>query len=372
MIISRYLLKEVLSSLLAVTIVLLLIFLSNQWVRYLSYAASGKIATALVMRLMGFEIPYLLALLLPLGLYLGIILAYGRLYADSEMSVMQACGIGQRRLVGITLLLAFFIAGLVLLLMLLVNPAIALEKNKGISQNTIMDTLRPGRFQVLNDGRRVVYVEKISRDRQQADNLFIAEEQKSSPAIHNGAWIVVSAARGYQEKLPPNKENFIVSHEGFRYAGTPGENAYSVIKFAKYAVRIPSPVITSSHEEAETITTHKLWQNRDDPIQAAELQWRLSIPLSVVVLMLLAIPLSHARPRQSRYTNLLPAVLLYIVYVNLLFVARNWIEIKMVPIAFGMWWVHLLILALAGTIFLLQKRYQLQPWSLFNMRRAHS
>ena len=89
-IISRYLLKEVLASLLAVTIVLLLIFLSNQLVRYLSYAASGKIAAHLVVQLMGFEIPYLLALLLPLGLYLGIILAFGRLYADSEMAVLNA------------------------------------------------------------------------------------------------------------------------------------------------------------------------------------------------------------------------------------------------------------------------------------------
>ena len=146
MIISRYLLKEVLSSLLAVTIILLLIFLSNQLVRYLSYAASGKIAADLVIRLMGFEIPYLLALLLPLGLYLGIILAYGRLYTDSEMSVMQACGIGQQRLLGINFLLALVVAAFVLVLMLFVNPTIAAEKNKGIAENTILDTLRPGAF----------------------------------------------------------------------------------------------------------------------------------------------------------------------------------------------------------------------------------
>jgi lipopolysaccharide export system permease protein len=370
MIISRYLLKEVLASLLAVTIVLLLIFLSNQLVRYLSYAASGKIPADLVIRLMGFEIPYLLALLLPLGLYLGIILAYGRLYADSEMSVMQACGVGQRRLVGITFLLGLVVAAFVLVLMLFVNPTIAQEKNKGISQNTIMDTLRPGRFQVLNDGRRVVYVEKISRDRQQADNLFIAEEQKTTANNDNGAWIVVSAARGGQEKIPPSKESFIVSHDGFRYAGTPGENAYSVIKFAKYAVRIPSPAMTSAHEEVENIVSRKLWQNRDEPVQAAELQWRLSIPLSVLVLTLLAIPLSHTRPRQSRYTNLLPAILLYIVYVNLLFVSRNWVEIKMVPVALGMWWVHLVVLLLAGGLLLLQKRYQLRPFPRFRLRQA--
>ena len=101
MIISRYLMKEIFSALLAVTLVLLLIFLSNQLVRYLSYAASGKIAANIVLQLLGFEIPYLLALLLPLGLYLGIILAYGRLYVDSEMPVLNACGLGLKRLVKI-------------------------------------------------------------------------------------------------------------------------------------------------------------------------------------------------------------------------------------------------------------------------------
>ena len=362
MIISRYLLKEVLAALCAVTIVLLLIFLSNQLVRYLSYAAAGKIAAEFVVRLLGFEIPYLLALLLPLGLYLGIILAYGRLYADSELPVMQAHGLSQTRLLSITLLLALAVAGVVLFLMLMVNPVIAQEKNKGIAGSTIMDTLRPGRFQVLSGGKRVVYVEKISRNRQQADNLFIAEEQNPVNEQANSAWIVVSAARGAQEKLLPTKQSFIVSREGFRYAGTPGENAYSIIKFAKYAVRIPAPVLSSAHEEAEAIPTHRLWAKRHDPASAAELQWRLALPLSVLVLTLLAVPLAQTRPRQSRYTNFLPAILLYIVYINLLLVARNWVEIKMVPIAVGMWWVHALVLAGAGLVLLLRKRYHLRPF----------
>ena len=369
MIISRYLLKEVLAALLAVTVVLLLIFLSNQLVRYLSYAAAGKIAAGFVLRLMGFSIPYLLALLLPLGLYLGIILAYGRLYADSELPVMQAHGLSQRRLIGVTFLLALVVAGVVLFLMLIVNPVIAQEKNKGIAGSTIMDTLRPGRFQVLSDGKRVVYFEKISRNRLQADNLFIAEEQKPVDDEANSAWIVVSAARGAQEKLLPTQQNFIVSREGFRYAGTPGENAYSIVKFSKYAVRIPAPVLSSAHEEAAAIPTHRLWHKRGEPLNAAELQWRLSLPLSALVLTLLAVPLAQTRPRQSRYSNLLPAILLYIVYINLLLVARNWVEIKMVPMVIGMWWVHALILGLAGCILAARSRYHLRAFS-FNGKRA--
>jgi lipopolysaccharide export system permease protein len=366
-IISRYLTKEILTSLLGVTLVLLLIFLSNQLVRYLSYAAAGKIATGLVLQLMGFEIPYLLALLLPLGLYLGIILAYGRLYADSEMPVIQACGISVASLVKITTGLAVAIATLVCVLMLYINPVIALDKDKTIAQNNILDTLRPGRFQVLNEGRQVVYVEKISRDRTRAQNLFIAEQQKSSDSAVPVSWVVVSAGQGFQEKHRDTKENFIVATQGNRYEGAPGQDAYKVIQFDKYGLRVPL-AINNPHEELESIPTHKLWHDYDNSLSAAELQWRLSIPLSALVLMLLAIPLSQVRPRQGRYSSLLPAILIYIIYVNLMFVARNWVEIKMLPSVLGMWWVHLLMLGLAGMLYFFQWRYQLRSFTFFKRR----
>ncbi len=366
-IISRYLLKEVLGSLLAVTAVLLLIFLSNQLVRYLSYAASGKIPPHLLMQLMGFEIPYLLALLLPLGLYLGIILAYGRLYADSEMAVMNACGVGMKRLVWVTAGLSIVIAVVVLMLELVINPQMAVEKAHGLAQNTILDTIRPGRFQVLNDGRRVIYIETMSRDRKRADNLFIAEEKKPSLADNNSAWMVVSAQHGLQVTDPATKDLFILSTDGYRYEGVPGQNDYKVIQFRQYAVRAPSP-LNNMHLEQEAIPSVLLWQQYRNPVAAAELQWRLSIPLSVVILMVLAIPFSRIRPRQGRYTNLFPAMLIYIIYVNLLFVSRNWVEIKMVPISIGMWWVHLAVVTLALLILFIQKRYQLRPFRLCKVR----
>src|SRR3990167_3268699 len=98
MMISRYLSKEVIQSALVVTFVLLLALLSQQVVRYLNYIAVGKIATNVLLELVGFEVPYLLAFLLPLGLYLGILLAYGRCYADNEMLILQMSGYGMSRL----------------------------------------------------------------------------------------------------------------------------------------------------------------------------------------------------------------------------------------------------------------------------------
>lgn len=366
-IITRYLMKEVFLALLGVTFVLLLIFLSNQLVRYLSYAAAGKIGAGLVMQLMGFEIPYLLALLLPVGLYIGIVLAYGRLYADSEIPVLNACGVGIKPIIMITSISTLIVAGVVLVLMLWINPLIAAEKDKRLAESSLLDTLTPGRFQVIRGGRSVVYVEQISRNRQKAKNLFIAEQKTKSGAI-NQPWIVVSAASGYVTTDPRTNENFIVSTEGNRYDGTPGQNEYKIIQFKKYAVRVPS-IVPSARQAQEAIPTNQLWHDLKNPVSVAELQWRLSMPLSVLILGLLAVPLSQIRPRQGRYSHLLPAVLIYIIYVNLLFVARNWVELKTVWDFVGMWWVHLLLLGLAIMLLFFQEHYRLRPFFKKSVRQ---
>lgn len=344
LLISRYLTREVFATLIAVTLVLLLIFLSNQLVRYLSYAASGKIAASILLQLMGFSIPALLALLLPLGLYLGIILAYGRFYAENEMRVMQIGGFTTQHLFLVTGLFALGITIIVSVLMLWINPSIAEQRDQLIAKNSAMDaifeTLLPGRFQVSLDGRRVVYVEQIARNHKSAKNVFIAEQKPN-----NMGWAVLSAEQGSQYVDHATQDHFMVATEGNRYDGAPGQNQYKLIQFKKYAVRAPdAPINTKSQEEV--LPTTLLWEKYQDPANAAELQWRLSIALSTFLLALMAIPLSHVKPRQGRFAPLFPAILIYVVYVNLLFVARHWVEQRLVPVSFGMWWTHALLLVL--------------------------
>lgn len=352
MIISRYLLKEVFNTLLAVTFALLLIFLSHLLVRYLGYAASGKIAPHVMFQLIEFEVPYLLSMLLPLGLYLGIILAYGRLYADSELRVLHACGFTMRNLFTITSALAVLTSLVVVILMLWVNPMIAAEKERMLANDgagSFLDTLMPGRFQVSNDGRRVVYVEKISRNHREADNLFIAD-QKNSVENTNSPWTVLSAASGYQHTDRKTHERFVTATDGARYEGVPGQNDYKMIQFKKYTLRMPDAIIATRRQAEEAITTTKLLRTYNNPDNAAELQWRLSVPLSAFLLALLAVPLSQVAPRQGRYSMLLTAILIYVIYVNLLFAARNLVEQKMVPLSIGMWWVHPVALLIPGLL----------------------
>lgn len=368
MIISRYLTKEILNTLLAVTFVLLLIFLSNQLVRYLSYAAAGKLGANILFQLMGFEIPYLLALLLPLSLYLGIILAYGRMYAESEMRVLHACGLSVKKLIGMTSAITLVTASVVFMLTLWVNPWLSSEKEKliarSISTDNLLDTIMPGRFKVSSDGKRVVYVESVKRGYKQANNVFIADQGAKAADGNGAAWTIVSADKGSQWTDKATQDRFLVASDGYRYEGKAGQNDFKIIQFKKYAIRIPYSTATSKRQEQESIPTNTLFKNYKKSEHAAELQWRFSIPLSVLLLGLLAIPFSHVGPRQSRYSQLIPAILIYIVYINLLFVARNWVELGFLPTWIGMWWVHLIVLSLA-TILLISQA----GWKQF-MRRS--
>jgi len=347
MIVDRYLCKEVLQALFGVTLVLLLIFLCQQVVHYLSYAASGKIAPHVLVQMIGFMIPWLLAFLLPLGLYFAILLTYSRLYADNELRIMHASGFSIARLLGVTISLAVAVAILVTFLMFIVNPLIATERQAALTNgsfDTLIETLIPGRFKVMQDGQRVVYVENINRSGQRANNIFMAE-QMSNDLSEPKSWSVISADKAYVLRDSATDTRWIVAENGYRYKGVPGQQNFQIIQFGSYHVRVPDLSHLDTQRITEAIPTGELLHTYDDPEHAAEFQWRCAIPLSVIFLAVLAFIFSRVGPRQGRYAMILPGMVFYIVYMNLLFVARHFVEQKSVTVYFGMWWVHGLFLA---------------------------
>jgi lipopolysaccharide export system permease protein len=359
-IIQRYLTKEVMGSLAAVIIVLMLAFLSQQLVRYLNYVAIGKIATSVLLQLVSFEIPYLLALLLPLALYLGILLAYGRMYADQEMAILNMSGFSDRRLLRLTAIMSLVIAGIILFLMLWVNPWISLKRQAVMASDEatlhMIETLMPGRFQVSPDGHHVMYVESLSRDHKRAQNVFLAEQKAVPDEPDKSQWMLIFAEQGYQTRIKHIPDPFFVTLDGYRYEGTPGQNDYKIIKYKSYAIRIPQTDARLIHPEDEAMSMTQLWSDYENPKRAAELQWRFSVAISAVMLALFAAPLSAVRPRKSRFFILLPGVLIYIVYFNLLVVARHWIEQGTISSILGMWWVHALMLGAVFGLLLFRSR----------------
>jgi lipopolysaccharide export system permease protein len=348
MILFRYLTREVLTSLSLITCLLFLILMSNEFVHYLNQVAGGKFAVSILWELIILESPRFLAILLPFSLFLAILFTYGRLYADSEMTVLNACGFSLGRLTRLSLpfifLLTFMVAGLNLWL----NPFLLSYRNKLLNQTGTaveLQTVQPGSFQLTNGGHRIVYVESVSADHKSVKNIFLAQTNPQELPSEITPWTILSANSGYQMINPVTKEPFFVAVDGKRYQGIPGQTEYYITQFVKYGIRIDLDT-TAINKQQDALPSTVLWNasQANKPSYFSELQWRLSAPISILLLALLAIPLSRVNPRQGKYLHILPAIVIYIMYLNLLLVGRNWIENGDISYRWGLWWIHGLLI----------------------------
>ncbi len=353
MLIFRYLVKEVFITLAALTTILLFIFMSNQFVVYLNRAANGKIPAILLFKIMMLELPTLLGLLLPLGFYMAILLAYGRLYAESEMTVLQACGYGPRKLLQHSFSMAAIVALLVFIIMIWASPYVAtaraqLLRSTGIQ--TIIQSIVPGRFNAISGGKQIFYVSSMSRDHKIAKNVFLARQENKNGVLQ---WNVLWAASAEATTDLNTNEDYVILKDGKEYEGIPGHADYQVAEFKQFKARLPHPTVEIKGD-IRTYSTMSLWPiNNKDLAKAAELQWRLSIPIMVLTMTLFAVPLSRVNPRAGKYAKLLPALGLYFIYANFMFVARDWFIKGKTPEWMGIWWLH--IIALLIGLFLLRR-----------------
>lgn len=347
MIIFRYLAKEVFITLVSLTAILMLIFLSNQFVQYLNRAASGNIPGMIIMKLMALELPNLMSLLLPLGFYIAILLAYGRLYAESEMTILRASGYGPNQLLKHTFVMASAVTVVVAAVMIFVSPQIAVERAKLLRSagiQTLIQTIMPGRFQAMDGDKQVFYVQSMSRDHTKAEQVFLAKATLRDNKIQ---WDVLWANQAFAESDPKTLEDYLVLNNGKEYQGIPGQANYQIAEFAKYKTRLPHPTVLGLSDDLRTYKTSSLWPiNNTDIKKAAELQWRLSIPIMVLTLTLVAVPLSRVNARSGKYAKLLPAIIIYILYANFMFVARDAVSSGTIPVWIGMWWLHLAVVIL--------------------------
>ncbi len=387
MLIKKYLAKEVYANTCVISGILVLIFLSTQLVRFLGRAAAGKLTGLMLMKIMGLEIPILLGLLLPVGLYIGILMAYGRMYVDSEMTVLQACGLSQAQLLKYTQIFSILILGLTLFLNLYLTPLLLRDKDKILAANPasiLIGTLVPGRFKTFGD-QNVVYVEGMDHNINEANHIFVARREWMSPNSDAPGenktektqakvpiWRVLSAAKAYQTKNAEIKGDFIMAENGTEYSGIPGQGNFRVIHFKKYGVRVPDADSISPKKEFDSLPLSTLWDEAKTNLEAmAELQWRISLPLSVPILVLLAIPLSRVSPRQGRYRQLIPAILIYSIYANMQFVARSWLKNGTIPSYVGLWALHAIVLILALSLYIDPYRWrQYKAGLLFWKKRA--
>lgn len=347
MLVYRYLSRQLFASTLAVAFVLVLVLVFGRFIKYLGDAAEGRIQAEALFSLLAFRLPGFLELILPMALFMGVLLSFGRMYVDSEMTVLRASGVSNVQLVRMCAVPALMMAGVVAAFSTVLTPwgfaAVEHIMEEQRSRPEI-DMLSAGRFykRTVDGIERVTYAEDLVDGRTRLENVFLSEFPVGT-ATGNREPSVITAASGRRVQDEAGNQ-YLELTSGYRYEGQAGRPDYHVIAFETYRVRIEENPVTGS-EETRGQPTRALFA-RDDLRSVAELQWRLSVPLMSFVAVLLAVPLARVQPRQGRFLKLLPSVLVFLAYLVLLVGVRQWVEKGALPPSLGPWWVHLLFVVL--------------------------
>ena len=343
----------------AVCVVLLMVLISGRFVKYLANALSGDMDPEVIFAVIGYRIPGFLELTLPLAFFLAVLLTFGRLYVENEMSVLKACGISDRKLLSFTLVIAACLALLVGWLSLVVTP-VGVKKAEAIfsvqEQKSELDRVTEKKFYSLRGGKGVTWVDSIAEDRQLND-VFMSATLGATESS-DGSLVLVIADRGVQNTAEDTNERYLILQQGYRVEGIPGRYDYQVIYFDEYGTRLAPPEELSEDTATDAMTTKALMASSAIEHRVA-LQWRFSIPIMMLIVTLLAVPLSRIDPRSGRFARILPAVLLYFAYLVSLNTLRGAIEAGSLPIGITLMPVHLAFLLLALVLLNSRRLYSL-------------
>lgn len=334
-ILDRYIFREVAITWLGVTMVLLLILLTQQFAKVLGDVAKGRLPKNAAFDVIGLSAAQYLTIVVPISLFLAIMLALGRLYRDSEMPAMMACRVGPggiyRPLLWLIVPLSLGVAWLSIegapqALMAIDRVGAEARREADLA------SIEPGKFTVLGPDQAVVYGERVTPDGLM-EKVFIQR------LIGDSVVEVVIAELGEMVESDDPNVRMLVLHNGRRYEGVPGTLQFRVVEFVEHGIPYRLPSLQPPDPRPRAMKFVDLMRSSELE-HVAEFQWRIGIPLSTVILAFLAVPLSRTQPRSGRYGRIAIGLLVFIIYLNMLSAAKAWIEQAAISPALGIWWVH--------------------------------
>lgn len=344
----RYLAKEVLVSTVGVTLILLLVILSGRISNYLGRIAEGKMTFEFLFVILGYHIPSFVQMIIPLAFFLSLLLAFGRLYIENEMSVLFSSGISKIKLAGYTLGIACIVGTVSATINFWLAPLSeyrAAEASEAQNQLSAFDFLIPGRFE--GSGQRTTYLDSFTPDEGWMKQIFISDVVRKKDQN-----IPTQTLAAYAEQIRISSEgnrNYLVFKDGTRYEGKPGTANYRITHFDTYAIRMENQD-SSVIDDPYTQSTLTLIQS-EKLADKVELQWRISLVIMIPILAIIGLSLSQVNPRQGRFFKMLPAILLMILYIALLIWGRTALEKGKIPIQLGLWWIHSIFILVAAVLF---------------------
>ena len=356
-ILDRYIFREIATTWLGVTMVLLLILLTKQFARILGDVAKGRLPKNAAFDVIGLSAAQYLTIVVPIGLFLAIMLALGRLYRDSELPAMMACRVGPAGIYRPLLWLALPLTLGVAWLSIEGAPrALTAIDRVGAEARREADlaSIEPGKFTLLGPDKAVVYGQSVTPD-------GLMEKVFMQRTMADGVVEVVIAELGEMVESDDPDVRLLVLHNGRRYEGVPGTTQFRVVEFVEHGIPYRLPSLEPPDPRPRAMPFLELMRS-DQLAHVAEFQWRIGVPWSTIILAFLAVLLSRSQPRSGRYGRIAIGLLVFIIYLNMLSAAKSWVEQATISPALGIWWVHGVMLSFALLLHAVQNGWLRRLW----------
>ncbi len=346
--------------LISVLLVVVLILVSQEFIKILARALQGRIATDTVLNILVLKTMLIGISFLPAASFMAILIVLGRMYRDHEMDVLASAGVGLSNLYQAVLMLMVPISIAAIFLSFYTAPwaEAKIEQLKFHDKQTVeLRGLVAGQFREYQHGDMVFFIEEIDENNRMS-NIFVQNRI-------GGTLGVITAKYGSLQDLEEGR--FIILENGQRTQGKPGTLNFIIEKFDQYAFLIKKKEASIGYD-MEAISTAELWHSATLP-DLSELQRRLTIPIGIIVLSLLAVPLARLAPRGGVYGNIAVAFLIYFSYENIQKFNIGWMLEGYIPVWVGFTWVNLLMFMV---FLVLVVKFYGKEWVFAGMRKRFS
>ena len=347
MILYRYIARELLSSFLGVTFVLFLIYLGGLMMRVLPDVSNGSIPIEQFLPIISVKILEELIIGIPFSFFLALIVSIGKLLSEHELIAAYACGFQRSKLMMVVTALALFLSLLVGIVSISLAPLADQHYRKimaEIEQSSELNSIVAGRFVGLSGGGLIYAESGNNKTGFNKVSIFDSTSNKYS---------VINAERLSGIKSTDSGKIFLFEN-GTKTTLLRESREVKKTVFDEYGVLVEKKNVMPAHS-MYGVPTSVLWSSQD-PLHIAELQWRLSLPLMVLILGMVAVSVSRYKPRSGKYGRLFSGIVIYLIYSQLIMNAKVGIVQQTIPPIIGMWWVHLSVVLIFITLFIYQER----------------
>ena len=342
-IISKYLLRNLIAFFVAISFIISLLVFGNQFVLTVQESVEHGIPVIELMPLISYNMLRDIPIILTLSLFLAIIISISQLYKNSEAVVMNSIGLGERDFIGFIQPMVILCFILIFYLTIFAVPWAKQQKSLAESQtanSSEFSFITEGKFESFKNGEIVFYAAESeiidTDDEQNMEEVFIYSAGNGSPTI-----VLASEAKKYTDAQ--SKSVYLRLKNGIRYEGLPGDKNINILDFELYDLEIISGDIQKSimnFSEIEEMTSINLLSQKN-LLAKAEMQWRFSQPISILLLSVFGVFLGKSSPRTGKGINLIIGIIIFMLYNNGLLVAKNSIESGQLSPIIGMWGIHL-------------------------------